>query len=239
MTDLAQIEFWIRTTPRDPPFRGGRASSTQLESEYADSTAPLDVMSSTRFSSVADRSPSILSERRDARRSSGRTISNRHPAPEAPEVDTQPPGLNDDISEIKRYEDFTTIDWVQDAVYEQNYRRARRRTGRGFWDKEGVFSWRRKVYESYDAGQAWLVVTLVGIAIGINSAVLNIITEWLSDIKLGHCTSAFYLNEQFCCWGAEGGMFCTVNDLERLGKTLTTSDHRLPGVETLDFFLAP
>lgn len=60
--------------------------------------------------------------------------------------------------------------------------------------------------ESYDAGQAWLVVTLVGMAIGLNSALLNIITEWLSDIKLGHCTTAFYLNEQFCCWGAEGGM---------------------------------
>lgn len=163
-------------------------------------------MSSTRFSSVAGRSPSILSERRDARRFSGHGISNRHPAPDASEVDTQPAAINDEISEIKRYEDFTTIDWVQDAVYEQNARRAKRRTGGGFWDKEGVFGWRRKVYESYDAGQAWLVVTLVGMAIGINSAVLNIITEWLSDIKLGHCTSAFYLNEQFCCWGAEGGM---------------------------------
>lgn len=63
------------------------------------------------------------------------------------------------------------------------------------------------MYESYDAGQAWLVVTLVGLAIGLNSAVLNIITEWLSDIKLGHCTTAFYLNESFCCWGAENGMF--------------------------------
>jgi chloride channel 3/4/5 len=62
------------------------------------------------------------------------------------------------------------------------------------------------VRESYDAGQAWLVITLVGAAIGLISAVLNIITEWLSDIKLGYCTTAFYLNEQFCCWGAEGGM---------------------------------
>ena len=72
--------------------------------------------------------------------------------------------------------------------------------------------------ESYDAGQAWLVVTLVGMAIGLNSALLNIVTEWLSDIKLGHCTTAFYLNEQFCCWGAEGGMLqealaCVINTI--------------------------
>lgn len=167
-------------------------------------------MTSTRPSATLDRSPSILTERRDVRRLSGRSVSSPadpEPAPDTQDTqDTQPPAITEEISEIKRYEDFTTIDWVQDAVYEQSSRRAKRRGGGGFWDQEGVFGWRRKMRESYDAGQAWLVVTLVGMAIGLNSALLNIITEWLSDIKLGHCTTAFYLNEQFCCWGAEGGM---------------------------------
>jgi chloride channel 3/4/5 len=81
----------------------------------------------------------------------------------------------------------------------------KRQEGSGFWDKEGTFKWRLKVRESYDAGQAWLVITIVGAVIGLIAAVLNIITEWLSDIKLGYCTTAFYLNQQFCCWGAEGG----------------------------------
>lgn len=40
----------------------------------------------------------------------------------------------------------------------------------------------------------------------MNAAFLNIVTEWLSDVKLGYCTTAFYLNESFCCWGAENGM---------------------------------
>lgn len=61
------------------------------------------------------------------------------------------------------------------------------------------------MWEAYDAGQGWIVVTLIGIAIGLNAAFLNIVTEWLSDIKLGYCTTAFYLNESFCCWGAESG----------------------------------
>uniref|UniRef100_A0A093XMC3 Chloride channel protein n=1 Tax=Talaromyces marneffei PM1 TaxID=1077442 RepID=A0A093XMC3_TALMA len=115
------------------------------------------------------------------------------------------PAVTEEINEIKRYEDFTTIDWVQDEVQEQIRRRARRREGHGFWDQEGTFGWRRKLWESYDAGQAWLVVTLVGAAIGLNAAFLNIVTEWLSDIKLGYCSTGFYLNEQFCCWGADGG----------------------------------
>ncbi|SZF03420.1 unnamed protein product [Blumeria hordei] len=39
----------------------------------------------------------------------------------------------------------------------------------------------------------------------MNAAFLNIVTEWLSDIKLGYCTTAFYLNENFCCWGEKNG----------------------------------
>ncbi|OQE44104.1 hypothetical protein PENCOP_c002G01533 [Penicillium coprophilum] len=160
-------------------------------------------MTSPRLSPAFDRSLSVSRERRTSRRPSGRSI----PSPIDPRDsdDQEAPAIPEEINEVKRYEDFTTIDWVQDAVYEQSRRRAKRRSGSRFWDQEGILGWRRKMYESYDAGQAWLVVTLVGMAIGLNSAVLNIITEWLSDIKLGHCTTAFYLNESFCCWGAENG----------------------------------
>ena len=115
--------------------------------------------------------------------------------------------ITEEIEEIKRYEDFTTIDWVQDAAREQLRRRARRRENAGFFARKGRFGFRYKIWEAYDAGQAWIVVTLVGAAIGLNAAFLNIVTEWLSDIKLGHCTTAFYLNENFCCWGAENGRY--------------------------------
>jgi chloride channel 3/4/5 len=138
-----------------------------------------------------------VSDQSDYGAGDGATATTNHPNP----------AVTEEINEIKRYEDFTTIDWVQDEVQEQIRRRARRREGHGFWDREGTFGWRRKLWESYDAGQAWLVVTLVGAAIGLNAALLNIVTEWLSDIKLGYCTTAFYLNEQFCCWGADGGRY--------------------------------
>ncbi|EAU31879.1 hypothetical protein ATEG_07617 [Aspergillus terreus NIH2624] len=155
-------------------------------------------------SSASARSPSVLSERRNWRRLSG--LSTSSPVDSRPSPDNgHSTAITEEISEIKRYEDFTTIDWVQDAIHEQAQRRAKRRDGSGFWDQEGTFGWRRKVRESYDAGQAWLVITIVGAVIGLISAILNIITEWLSDIKLGYCTTAFYLNEQFCCWGSEGG----------------------------------
>jgi chloride channel 3/4/5 len=124
--------------------------------------------------------------------------------------------IHEEIAEIKRYEDFTTIDWVQDAAREQLRRKARRKERAGFSEREGRLTWRGRIAEAYDAGQAWIVVTLVGAAIGLNAAFLNIVTEWLSDIKLGHCETAFYLNENFCCWGAESGRLasCRVEELD-------------------------
>jgi chloride channel 3/4/5 len=138
-----------------------------------------------------------------------------HDDPEAANTTHTDHVIVEEIASIKRYEDFTTIDWVQDAAREQLRRKARRNR-RALGNRErnsnhkvflgrGNGVWRRKIAEAYDAGQAWIVVTLVGAAIGLNAAFLNIVTEWLSDIKLGYCTTAFYLNESFCCWGAEGG----------------------------------
>ncbi|OBT59570.1 hypothetical protein VE04_00009 [Pseudogymnoascus sp. 24MN13] len=113
--------------------------------------------------------------------------------------------IDEEIEEIKRYEDFTTIDWVQDAAREQQRREARRRENARFFTRGGKAGWRYQLWEAYNAGQGWIVVTLIGAAIGLNAALLNIITEWLSDIKLGYCTTGFYLNQNFCCWGEDNG----------------------------------
>ena len=154
----------------------------------------------TSFSAQPPPRPS-LPERRISRRlsalSSGERGQNGAP------TGTTEHELTEEIEKIKRYEDFTTIDWVQDAAREQLRRRARRKENAGFFERDGHLGWRRKMRDSYDAGQAWIVVTLVGAAIGLNAAFLNIVTEWLSDVKLGYCTTAFYLNEDFCCWGED------------------------------------
>lgn len=151
------------------------------------------------FSSTHAHSRPSISRRLTRRRSTVTSIESRHNVPHAVEEHI----ITEEIAEIKRYEDFSTIDWVQDAAREQLRRRARRKES--FFDRDGIWGWRRKVWESYDAAQAWVVVTLVAIVIGLNAAALNIITEYLSDVKLGYCTTAWYLNEGFCCYGAENG----------------------------------
>ncbi|PHH75360.1 hypothetical protein CDD80_2457 [Ophiocordyceps camponoti-rufipedis] len=112
--------------------------------------------------------------------------------------------IDEAIAEIKRYEDFSTIDWVQDAAREQARRKVRRRRAAGLYVRGGS-GWRYRLWAWYDAAQGWIVVTIMGVAIGLNAAFLNIITEWLSDIKMGYCSTAFYLNQSFCCWGERDG----------------------------------
>lgn len=54
-------------------------------------------------------------------------------------------------------------DWVQDAAREEARRRARRRENGGVSRRTGGMGLKRRLMESYDAGQAWIVVTLIGL----------------------------------------------------------------------------
>lgn len=98
------------------------------------------------------------------------------------------------------------IDWVEDAARENLKRRLKIRKLR---ERNG-YSWNRKrdrwriaLQESFSAAQAWIVLTIIGCALGCIAGSINIITEWLADIKSGRCTVGFYLNREFCCAGQE------------------------------------
>jgi hypothetical protein len=62
--------------------------------------------------------------------------------------------------------DFNPLDWVQDAAREQLRRKARRRENASFFESGARIGWRYKLWESYDAGQGWIVVTLIGMPSG-------------------------------------------------------------------------
>jgi chloride channel 3/4/5 len=40
----------------------------------------------------------------------------------------------------------------------------------------------------------------LGVLIGVNAALISILAEWLSDIKMGYCKDKWWLNQEFCCW---------------------------------------
>ncbi|EMR11288.1 hypothetical protein PNEG_00316 [Pneumocystis murina B123] len=116
-------------------------------------------------------------------------------------------GVNEDLDEIQSYEDFRTIDWVQDSV--QNYSRTNRRYylhHRRLKEKKWIYNVFHICRQVFDDIQVWVIITVVGILIGLNATFIGITTKWLSDIKLGYCSSAWYLSQEFCCW--ESGKTC-------------------------------
>lgn len=112
---------------------------------------------------------------------------------------------DEELEQIRRYEDFTTIDWIQDAILERNRRiRNARNEYIALRGRHVTFSWLwAQVKRAVSTGQSWFVVSLVGVCIGLNAAIISIVTEWLSDIKMGYCSDGWWLNQQFCCWEIE------------------------------------
>ncbi|KAG8832491.1 glycerol ethanol, ferric requiring protein, partial [Serendipita sp. 400] len=119
-------------------------------------------------------------------------------------ISTQTHNVDEEL-ESRKYADFTTIDWMQDATLERNRRlrslaelqpaAARGPNGeittQWFW---------RHIKKVAINSQSWFVVSLAGAIIGVNAALISITTEWLSDIKMGYCKDGWWLNQEFCCW---------------------------------------
>ncbi|THH14591.1 hypothetical protein EW146_g5756 [Bondarzewia mesenterica] len=118
------------------------------------------------------------------------------------------PLTDNELNQVRQYEDFTTIDWIEDSIIERNRRlrlakhlQTSTRGPNGEITLRWLWSQIRKILS---ASQAWFVVSLVGAGIGVNAAIISIVTEWLSDMKMGYCSDGWWLNQQFCCWEVEG-----------------------------------
>lgn len=106
-------------------------------------------------------------------------------------------GISDDAmpAGIGQYDDFHTIDWQRDIARDRmRHRHIIKRTQESFLER---------LRGAHDAWSGWLCVLLVGVTSGMIAAVIDIGTNWLSDIKNGICPSAFYLNKEQCCWSSE------------------------------------
>ncbi|KEP51972.1 voltage-gated chloride channel protein [Rhizoctonia solani 123E] len=114
----------------------------------------------------------------------------------------------EELEQLRRYEDFTTIDWIQDSILERNRRlRTSRDIQTSLRDSQGRINppWvKAQVQKLIASGQSWFVVSLVGMCIGLNAGLISIVTEWLSDLKMGYCVDGWWLNQQFCCWEIDG-----------------------------------
>lgn len=101
------------------------------------------------------------------------------------------------------YEDLTAIDWIFEYTKERTRLRVLRSNSRGIL---GYFQL------AFDNCQEWIILLSTGIMVGTVAAVIDIVTDWLGDLKAGYCTTTeggtFYLNKSFCCLGYDEGAQC-------------------------------
>ncbi|PVU97847.1 hypothetical protein BB561_000247 [Smittium simulii] len=91
-----------------------------------------------------------------------------------------------------RFKEFETIDWIEEAKNQVAYKNSS-----ALAENNSFYS---VAHSAFNLIQVWIVIFLVAAIIGLNTAVISIVTEWLSDIKLGYCSNHWWLNEKFCCW---------------------------------------
>jgi chloride channel 3/4/5 len=96
----------------------------------------------------------------------------------------------------RKYDDLTAIDWIHEYTKERARIRALN-------SRPGLIG---RIKVAMDVSQAWIVLFGTGVSVGILAAAIDIISDWLGDLKDGFCRSTFYLNRGFCCWGISGIM---------------------------------
>ncbi|KAI7862038.1 chloride channel [Spinellus fusiger] len=97
-----------------------------------------------------------------------------------------------------RSENYSSIDMIRDRIKEATRQRKLNSAPglRGRWEK------------ALDASQAWILVIIIGVTVAEFAWCIDVVQEWLSDIKKGYCTMHWQYNEQFCCWGKEEHEAC-------------------------------
>lgn len=101
------------------------------------------------------------------------------------------------------YDNLTAIDWIFEYAKERQRLRVLRASASGLMGS---------LRQMADSSQIWILLVFTGIATGILAASMDVVSDWLADLKTGICTAGdgggrFYLNKQFCCWGLDG-MLC-------------------------------
>lgn len=97
--------------------------------------------------------------------------------------------INSSIGRRSWYHDYTTIDWLHDIIKDKI--RLGTLSQAGFLDKK------------FDAAQAWIVLTIVGVLCGLTASFIYVSINWLTDIRSGYCINDWRLAKSACCSSSE------------------------------------
>ncbi|QIX00352.1 hypothetical protein AMS68_005869 [Peltaster fructicola] len=102
------------------------------------------------------------------------------------------------------YDDLTAIDWIYEYAKERTRIQHLTASSTGLLGQLKILA---------DSSQIWWILVCTGIAVGAIAASIDIVSDWLGDLKQGVCSNVedggrFYLNKIFCCWGIDSLAAC-------------------------------
>ncbi|KAI8320201.1 hypothetical protein GQ54DRAFT_298829 [Martensiomyces pterosporus] len=196
-----------QTTPSRLASRGGLSTSPEL-AEQPNSHTQGDLAEDSRsdggisgydsdeipqFEDILDRTMSVPLRRI---RSSQEALISQSGSGSSTDMDMITGWLYNGPLQRARYEDFSTIDWIYDNTKARHYKSNLRAKAKGL-GKRGQLSL------LFDSSKSWLILLAVGFSMGLIATCISVASQWLIDIKQGHCRTGFYLNRKFCCWNAD------------------------------------
>ncbi|KAI8901888.1 chloride channel [Globomyces pollinis-pini] len=94
-----------------------------------------------------------------------------------------------DLMDDNVYENFTTIDWMRDWM--KDYEREH---------KNSITHHPSPFIRSVVTGaQTWVLLSIIGVTVGLLSSCIYITAAFFSDLKRGKCESEWYLSKDICC----------------------------------------
>lgn len=84
------------------------------------------------------------------------------------------------------YDQFTSTDWVHDAIADSHRVKALR-SRKDLWGR---------ILVAFDGGQGWLLSALCGFVVAIIAYMVNVSESTVFDFKDGFCARGWYLDEK-------------------------------------------
>jgi hypothetical protein len=86
-----------------------------------------------------------------------------------------------------------TLDWSHERAHGRAHH-AHLRAATNRWPAPVKF-----IYLAMDRAQGWLLLCAVGVCSGIVCSLVDIGTDWATDLKLGRCGRGIWINRAVCC----------------------------------------
>ncbi|KAK9473899.1 chloride channel [Dipodascopsis tothii] len=121
--------------------------------------------------------------------------------------------LNTEGSGRRTGENLVAIDWTEEHIKDRERAQQVKATALAGGPAGGlagaVAAARPRLVNVLDSAQVWTVLVATGLMAGVMASVIDVVTNWMDDLKIGHCATGFYLSREFCCLGTAAGEQCT------------------------------